>query len=170
MLPVDPFFCSPYRRSSQEEELEITAVGSLTELPKVKPHEALFSNVASNGGSRFRYRISATHACKLLIAKGFVPKTKDDSPGFVRYYSPSGGSVRMMVWVDHHIYDKTKEDDDFVEVFIFRGDVDPCTGEIKRYDMASCTFRGVNPHTKRSLQLCEQDQVPTHGLTVEIFA
>jgi hypothetical protein len=183
MLPVN-VFVSPYknkkaarrlgmkvsREQMEEEDLQHLAVGSLNELPREKLQEALFSNVETNGGSRFKYRISISHASNIQLAKGVVPITKDNSPGFVRYYSPPGGSVRMMVWVDHHIYDNTKEDDDFVEIFILRGDVDPCTGEIKRYDMVSSSFRGMTSPSKRTLHMCEQDQVPAHGLTLEIFA
>ena len=79
------------------------------------------------------------------------------------------GSVRMMVWIDHHVYDPEKANDDWIDVHIFRGDVDPIARTVGRYDIASSTFRGTVAPSTRVTHLCEHDQVPKHGLTVEVF-
>jgi len=156
-------------KEDEEQRVEHMAVECISDLPRKKPSEALYSNLAVNGASRFTYRICVTHGVPLLLATARVPKTQGKSPGFVRYYSPDTGSVRMMVWIDHHVYDEVKEDDDWIDVHICRGDVDPFTRDVTRYDVASNTFRGMVAPSKRVTHLCEHDQVPHHGLTVEVF-
>lgn len=176
-------FISPYLKHSakrlpraakgeepeEQRGVEHLAVAFISDLPSKKPTEALYSNLAVNGASRFAYRISVTHGVPLQLASAKVPKTHGKSPGFVRYYSPDTGSVRMMVWIDHHVYDEEKENDDWIDVHICRGDVDPFTREVSRYDVVSSTFRGMVAPSKRVTHLCEHDQVPQHGLTVEVF-
>jgi hypothetical protein len=156
-------------KAPEPEKVEHLAVESLKDLPREKDSEVLYSNLAVNGASRFTYRISVTHGTPVQLAQGQVPTTKDHSPGFVRYYSPNTGSVRMMVWIDHHVYDPEKANDDWIDVHIFRGDVDPIARTVGRYDIASSTFRGTVAPSTRVTHLCEHDQVPKHGLTVEVF-